>query len=320
MIDERLTAVVIPTYISSQVRFDFFKQTIASLVRQNRPVVGLVIDDDSPMSNEVRLVVDYFNTNGNLRYVNRQKKDSDLHTASNALNLGLELVLGKNKDVFSKSEIGNLNFVAYLHSDDLLPVDGISKRVDAIRGSDFVFSKMMFIDEFGKPKSIYGNLNSVDNYAFGFPHHSSLWSLNFLKDVKTHVQDVYGQEYIFDSRICCGEDRDVSLSSLETLKKSGRNFTFIPSISYFYRAQSDSITANSSKEDFSHDHKIISDKHGFSNKDSIRHNLFRDIPWSLFYFLPPSIKKQFRGPRDFVKKVLNPNQFDEYSNDPFLNY
>lgn len=314
------TAVIIPTYVNSENRFSFFKQTIASLVRQTSPVVGIIVDDGSPMSDCVKNIVNFYNFKGNLRYVKRPRKETDLHTASNAINFGLDLTLDLSSGIFSSEEQHRLAYAAYLHSDDMLPDNGIAKRVAAIKDGGFVFSKMLIIDDVNRPKTISGNVDSLKRNAQGFPHHSSLWSLNFLQDVKDYVAETYNQESIFDSRICFGEDRDVSLSSLETLTKTGQTFTFVPSISYFYRAQEDSITGRSTNELISHDHRLIASKHGFPIQESTSNRLFCDMPWSLFYFLPPTLKKHFRGPRDYVKRVLNLDQFDEYKSDPLLKY
>jgi len=122
------------------------------------------------------------------------------------------------------------------------------------------------------------------------------------------------------SNICCGEDRDVSLSSIETAKELEIMFSFIPTVSYFYRAQDDSITGRSPDELFIHDNNIITSKHNFTEKNRTMDRLMYDLPWSLFSFLPTNIKQPFRRPRDYVKSIFQGKELYEYSNDALLKY
>ena len=111
-----------------------------------------MVDDGTPMSINVKNLVKKYNYRDNLRYVVRTRSVNDLHTASNAINFGLEFALNKSLEIFTSKERSNLFYVVYLHSDDILPFDGIKKRTNEIQDSSFVFSKTMVIGKRNKKK------------------------------------------------------------------------------------------------------------------------------------------------------------------------
>jgi len=98
------------------------KQTYGNLV-------CVVVDDGSPVDIQPLLRDQKYDK---LRYVRRERGEHDLKTASNALNFGLGLCLGGSGDVFTSAEAANLAAIAYLHSDDMLTLDSVERRLAAL--------------------------------------------------------------------------------------------------------------------------------------------------------------------------------------------
>lgn len=135
-----------------------------------------------------------------VRYLRRERLPSDLKTASNALNFGIDYCLARSGDVFTRSEAEDLVGVGFLHSDDLLSSDSIERRVRHLpRGFVYTdratFSGIHVIDIIGGK-----SLSSMGRLALQpFPHHTLLWEMEFLEYLKGFVECHYGQEGVFDS-------------------------------------------------------------------------------------------------------------------------
>ena len=208
------TAVIIPAHISSEKRLHYFHQTLESLTRQSIDVLGIIVDDNSPLSNDVERIVDIHNKKGNLRYVHRLKKPGESATSSNAINFGIDLLLHKPIEVVTAKEHLSLSSIAYLHSDDMLPEHAIQTRLQHLGNHGFVYSTLFVIDEHNTPKKSFDFKQPINEDAHGFPHHTILWSKDFLKEVVHYVQDSYALQGLFDPKINCEEDRDATLSTL----------------------------------------------------------------------------------------------------------
>ena len=314
---EEYAAVVIPACINSEARMNYLYQTLESVSQQTFPTIALIVDDSSTF--DVQKLVTDCNCNDRLRYVHRQKLDSDSGSSSEAVNLGLDLVLDKSQDIFSNNEKDNIVGVCYLHSDDMLPADSVEARVNELDKSGFVYGLENQIDGEGNFKCIK-SIPYLRIDAEGFPHHTGMWSFDMLSALRDYAMDKYGQEGVFDNCLSACEDRDVSISTYKLLKKLGKKPIMVPSLTYIYREHDDSISGNltkkankDAKRRVKMKHKVYMSPQYYLPDEIIRENIMRekiisrisaDLPWSLFTFLPEPFKVRLRGVRDKIKDTI----------------
>jgi len=314
------TAVVVtPVYATPQnERLELLDLTLRSVRKQSYSnLVHLVVDDGSP--SDVKGLIDSLR-DPRFRYVRREKTDSEKLTASNPLNLGIDLVLGRSPDVFTGAEAADISALTYLHSDDLFTKDSLRSRMSKL-GSGFVYSDMA---SFSGEKKIIGisrldgTLDNDDLLQKGpnmiFNHHTTLWTLHFLEYLRNFNSRKYGQYSVFDPRISFGEDRDASLSSLEAATECGMDVRHIPEITVFYRVHDQSITGDDARDNYStreSDSRLISLKHFGYAKNPTFHGQFLveiakkltgDLPWSLFHYIPKDVKNYLKPFKAAVKK------------------
>lgn len=320
-------AVVIPVYATPEnSRLEFLGQTLRSVQLQtHRDLVALVVDDGSPVNVECFIRESGYSA---VRYIRRARSQADLKTASNALNFGIGLCLERSPDVFSRAEAGNLVAITYLHSDDLLPPESVAHRLSALKpGAAFVYADVIYVNAVNKPLGVkrskwQGKCAYSPDLFHGFPHHTVMWAAEFANLLKSYVAERYGQDGIFDSRLSYGEDRDVSISSVEAAMKHGQAMIHLPEVAYAYRQHVQSISGEkASMEYIKIQRRLINAKH-FSSHEMTRLRLLAllrhwasDLPWSLGYSLPVSIKRPMRPVRNFVKrkgrgvaKALSPDE------------
>ncbi len=309
-------AVISPVYATPQnERLKLFDHTVRSFIRQRTDALNLVhvVVDDGSSSDVEGFLREYHDSR--IRYIRRDKSPSDLRTASNALNLGIDCCLAGSGDVFTRSEASDLYAIAFLHSDDLLPKDSVQKRIWKMgNGTGFVHTDMAFLDETGEVIGIRGwkggngekYLSSVGNHRL-FNHHTIMWGTGFLRYLKDFVAAKYGQEGVFDPNLSHGEDRDMSLSSMEAALEGGYKPSYGSFVSVFYRCHPKSITGEPVDAKFAREQKDRVFKKHFGRPEptqSVRYLLYRmgsDPPYSTLTFLPEGIKRKLRPVRDRVR-------------------
>ena len=150
-----------------------------------------------------------------------------------------------------------------------------------------------------------------------FPHHTTMWDINFLKQIKEYTKNEFHQEGIFDPNIRFGEDLDVTITTAKVAKMLGKNITFSPNVAYFYRVHELSITGEPNKEMIKSNHERISTKHNSQNYDTfpLFYKLTHDLPWSLGTHLPEGAKKFFRPIRDSIKANLQKDKYSDLQNE-----
>ncbi|MEK6868901.1 MAG: glycosyltransferase [Nanoarchaeota archaeon] len=308
-------AIVVPVYATlGNHRLDYLDQTLQSVQKQtHRGLVCVVVDDGSTVDVQAFVKDQKYDR---LRYVRRERGPSDLRTASNALNFGIDLCLRGSGDVFTSEEARNLSALAYLHSDDILTVDSIEMRLSALSDSvAFVHTDFARIDPNSRLLGINRWSKRNDEYAGnilagGFGHHTTMWTMQFVGMLMQYVSERYGQNGIFDSRLSHGEDMDVSLSGVEAADRASRIIAHIPKIAYLYRQHPNSISGDKvSLEYRKGQEELINLKH-FSEADlaEFKRKLFlrrltRDFPWSLGTSLPEEVKRYLRPVRDNIKRI-----------------
>lgn len=311
-------AIVIPIYATSENgRLNLLPFTLKSVRNQNlagHNLVNLVVDDGSSVD-----VQGYLNSyqrefhDQRVRYIRRERKGGDLHTSSNAINIGLDACIMKSSDVFTVSEANDLYAATFLHSDDLLTKDSVEGRVSQL-GNAFVFSDMADFDEQGKLVAIRRwNKGSNPNEllspfnVYHFNYHTVMWQIGFLQRVGDYVKMRYQQDGVFDPSITQCEDTDAVLSSAEAAAAYNSSLTYIPFVSVFYRMHKNSITGLGSTEERNLHHSFMFKKH-FGIDDSyllsplyLFSRMMSDYPWSFFTFLPEAVKVKLRPMRNNVK-------------------
>lgn len=310
------TAVIlVPVYATiGNNRLDYLGQTLQSVQKQtHRNLVCMVVDDGSTV--DVQAFVKYQKYDG-LRYVRRERGPSDLRTASNALNFGIDFCLIGSGDVFTSEEARNLGALAYLHSDDMLTIDSIKWRLSALSDSAaFVHTNSARIDSNNRLLGINRWSKRNDEYAGnilagGFGYHTTMWTMEFVRMLMQYVSDRYGQKGIFDTRLSYGEDMDVSLSGVEAANRASRIIAYTPKITYLYRQHPNSISGDKVSQEYrrSQEELIYSKHFSEANLAELKLRLFlqqltQDLPWSLGTSLPEEVKRYLRTVRDRIKRT-----------------
>lgn len=310
-----MTTVVIvtPIYATQENnRLGLFGQTERSVLRQQTSgfnIVHVVVDDGSTV--DVQACLKEYK-DPRIRYLRRQRQPTDLKTASNALNFGINGVLDGDSDLLTKHEAKDLYALAFLHSDDILPSDSLVKRLAGIK-EGFVYTDMVFFNYDGKIGNrrkcqvVEKDMLAKTNF-FSFNHHTLMWSVKFLEYLRGYVQQQFGQVGIFDPNLFCGEDADASLSSFEAALEKQFPITYVPFASLYYRHHPGSITGHLKLKEAKQQLRIVMDKHpgAISTKPSLGYlqRLMVDLPWSFLTFMPEESKKKLRPLRDFIKGAI----------------
>ena len=308
-------AIVVPVYATEEnMRLNYMCQTLESVANQTfKDIVCIVVDDDSKV--DVEGFVSGFN-NPKFRYVRREKKDGELKTASNALNMGFGLAMDKSSDVFSSREAQDLAAICYLHSDDLLPRSSVAKRLKQLDAkAPFVFSNIITINAEG---NVLGEIawafpNVKKSNLRRFPHHSSMWSIDFAKSIRDYVACHYSSEGIFDPQLSHYEDRDASISAVETANDIGASIKHIASPLYVYRLHESSISRDPEREvRILVQRPYVEGKHNLQAYHApIIQHMMLDLPWSVFYALPEGVKSRIRPIKDAVKGFFGSSHTQE---------
>ena len=116
-----LTAIITPVYVSPEFpsRLEFFNKTVASvnaLSASEAAHLHIVVDDGSTDPEGIKRALEKYD-DCRIRYLRRERKATDLKTASNALNFGIDAVLDGHEKI---PEYKNIDSITPLHSDDLM--------------------------------------------------------------------------------------------------------------------------------------------------------------------------------------------------------
>ncbi|HLG24052.1 MAG TPA: glycosyltransferase [Candidatus Nanoarchaeia archaeon] len=316
-----MTSVIItPVYATkANNRLDLLYQTAKSVRRQTySELVHLIVDDGSP--EDVSSFVNDLN-DPRARYVRREKQSGEINTASNPLNTGIGYILDKKHEIMTRKEADEMESVTFLHSDDLLTYNSIMLRMAQL-GNGFIYTDKMDFSEKGKMRKLEkgaelkGHVLIPENFYY-FNHHTVMWDIDFLRYLRGHVGEKYGQEGVFDPRLSLGEDRDMSISSVEAALKGNFRISYSPFVSMFYREHKKSITWEHKEEGYVESQHLINHNKHFpevstEKKDAGRvDRIMSDFPFSLFTLMPKSIKRPLRPTRNFVQGIQTRRKYPE---------
>jgi len=303
-------AIVIPVYATPENhRLDYLDRTLRSVRKQtHRDLVGVVVDDGSTV--DVKALVEDQKYD-KLRYVRREREPTDLKTASNAANLGIDLCIDTSGEVFTPTEADDLVAITYLDSDDMLTPRAVEKRLAALSEDNaFVHTDMIGVYANNRLTRVTTWKNRDRDFKHnhqGFPFHTVTWTVEFARMQREYAVDTYGQQGIFDARLSHGEDRDMSLTLFEVAGMTAVHMAYIPQVTYVYTRHPNSVTSDPVPAKYlKEQHDLIYSKH-FPEGDSelkriqFLQRLIGDLPWSLGAPLPEEVKRYLRPIRDHIK-------------------
>jgi len=130
-----LVAIITPVYVSPEFpsRLKFFGKTVASVNKlgsDGTTHLHVVVDDGSTDAEGIKRVIEKYD-DGRIRYLRRERKGTDLKTASNALNFGIDAVLDGHEKI---PDYKSIDCVTPLHSDDLMY--DIASRAKSLEPAD----------------------------------------------------------------------------------------------------------------------------------------------------------------------------------------
>lgn len=131
----KLIAIITPVYVSPDFpsRLQLFDRCVASVHKlgsDGTAHLHIVVDDGSTDPDGIQRVLEKYD-DPRIRYLRRERKETDLKTASNALNFGIDAVLEGHERI---PESKTISAVTPLHSDDL--VYDVSSRAKALEPAD----------------------------------------------------------------------------------------------------------------------------------------------------------------------------------------
>ncbi len=298
MPQDNLVGVVVPVYAYMPERVDYLNLCLKSLARQEQPFVSIIVDDGSPLFNDVKPLVESYDER--FRLFRRERRSTDKKTASNALNMGLSILLDNSHGILRKDE--SIKAICYLHSDDMLPQDSLKKRFQSMsKESPFVYGRNLLIDDYSRAFGYQGSRVGSFMHGYNFAYHTSFWETGFIRDLRNYVKHKHNQKGLFDSEISIGEDRDVTLSSLELLKIHRMNSHFISAPTYYYRIHDNCLCKEIPGQDKNADVQAVDAKHG---------------TWRAGNYIPDNIKDVGRKLRTFVNGLSNNS--GSFNADPLL--
>lgn len=221
-------------------RKNYLVESIQSVRAQKEPHLQIVIDDGSPHGALADIQKMY--GDGKTIFLRRERKEGDLLTCTNALNHGLNYIL-------SSEHFTPNTPVSFLHSDDI--AIHVGKREDTMQreGTSFLYSgAIIFFD--GNPEGTIWD--GLENLAFHkiqdfwiqgkLPYPTMTWTKKLLQGIQEFSARKYGQATILDSRVGCGEDVDIALTTFEFLNYLGETYSYFPEITAGYRIHSSSLS------------------------------------------------------------------------------
>jgi hypothetical protein len=198
-----LIAVITPVYVSPEFpsRLELFDKTVASVNRlrsDETTHLHIVVDDESTDPAGVRRVLEKYD-DGRIRYLRRQRKETDLKTASNALNFGIDAVLDGHEMI---PEYKNIDSVTPLHSDDL--VYDIASRAKCLEPADVgaAVGKIVVLREgterIHEPDFTMSARDYVAQGIAPYPVASIMWKSSTLAGMRTQNREKLPHAQRFD--------------------------------------------------------------------------------------------------------------------------
>ncbi len=245
-----LIAIITPVYVSPEFpsRLELFDKTVASvnMLRSNGAThLHIVVDDGSTDPAGLKRVLEKYD-DSRIRYLRRERKGTDLKTASNALNFGIDAVLDGHEKV---PEYKNIDSVTPLHSDDLMYDIASRAKFLALPDVGAALSKIVVLRE-GKEKIHAPDfaMSARDYVTQGiapYPVGSIMWRPSTLAGMRKHNKEMLPVDQRFDGVYHPDfvNVEDVLVAKLTALYLCDANLRIAVSeeISMLYRYHQDSL-------------------------------------------------------------------------------
>jgi len=198
-----LVAIVTPVYVSPEFpsRLELFDKTVAGVNRlglDGTTHLHIVVDDGSTDPEGIKRVLEKYDDR-RIRYLRRERKESDLKTASNALNFGIDAVLDGHEKI---PEYKTINSVTPLHSDDLMY--DITSRAQSLEPADVgaALSKIAVLQDdretIQEPNFTMCARDYVTRGIAPYPVGSIMWKPSTLEGMKRHNKEKLPGNQRFD--------------------------------------------------------------------------------------------------------------------------
>jgi hypothetical protein len=198
-----LVAIITPIYVSPEFpsRLQLFDKTAASVNRlgsDGTTHLHIVVDDGSTDAEGIKRVIEKYD-DGRIRYLRRERKGTDLKTASNALNFGIDAVLNGHEKI---PEYKSIDCVTPLHSDDL--IHDVASRAKALEPADVgaALGKIVVLRDGSKrihePSFTLSARDYVTQGIAPYPVGSIIWKPSTLAGMKTHNQEKLPDDQRFE--------------------------------------------------------------------------------------------------------------------------
>lgn len=245
-----LIAIITPVYVSPEFpsRLELFDKTVASVnrLRSNGTThLHIVVDDESTDPEGIKRILEKYD-DGRIRYLRRERKGTDLKTASNALNFGIDAVLNGHEKI---PEYKNIDSVTPLHSDDLMY--DIASRAKSLELADVgaAVSRIAVLRE-GRERIHEPDftMSARDYVMLGiapYPVASIMWKPSTLEGMRKHNKEKLPRAQRFDGIYHPDfvNVEDVLVAKLTALYLCDANLRIAVSeeISMLYRYHQDSL-------------------------------------------------------------------------------
>lgn len=239
-----MMAIITPYYGKSGdqrfvTRKRYLHQTIQSVKSQDIDLIHIIVDDGSD-DGAIDEITKKFGDSDKITIIGRERKQEDRLTCTNAINYGLQKILGFEK--FSHIDSKRIEYVTILHSDDL--AINLEARVNEMskKSIDFLYTDAIILIESTKEKILWegidGSAREVRRNLWHrgrMPYPTMTWTAPFLVQMQRYVRDRYKRAFILDRSIGCGEDVDLALTSLELAEKEKMKIGYLREITAVYR-------------------------------------------------------------------------------------
>jgi glycosyltransferase involved in cell wall biosynthesis len=245
-----LIAIITPVYVSPEFpsRLELFDKTVASvnmLGSDGTTHLHIVVDDGSTDPEGIKRVLEKYDDR-RIRYLRRERKGTDLKTASSALNFGIDAVLEGHEKI---PEYKNIDSITPLHSDDLMY--DIASRAKSLEPADVgaALSKIVVFRD-GRKRIHEPNLTmSARDYVTQgiapYPVGSIMWKPSTLEGMKEYNKEKLPGNQRFDGvyhpDFVNVEDVLVTKLTAFYLFKANLRIAVSEEISMLYRYHQDSL-------------------------------------------------------------------------------
>lgn len=308
---EMRVAVITPTW--NRGDNGLLLKTMRSVQGQTHGNYVHIVVDHGSTDSTAQMVYYHFRRDPRVLYT-RIDRDPEIRSSSSiANNRGIELVL-------NNSYFFDVEYVTFLHSDDMLPQRSLELRHNAFSenlGLRMVYGYSVICDKNMQPFCVIRGLDIKNPHRMAhklkkrrrtsFPHHTITVSKDLLREVG-----------FFDTGLFLPEDRDYSIRTLDCLTEGQMHR--IPEPLYYYRSHPDSVTGLYAEE-WADNHQYLDKKHGRTLTDAFVEEFEQGILDFLkrqYSHLPESVRDILYPFRNSVRAKLKGNEAVSLPIEPYI--